>query len=66
MINASGVCGSNLDYVTNLVAFLRHHQFEDDHLFQLDTLIAEKLQLEGSEKQEIQTYTASTQSEISS
>lgn len=48
VITASGVCGSNVAYVTDLAAFLRAHEFKDDHVFELEAIVLEKLRLEDS------------------
>lgn len=48
VITASGVCGSNVSYVTHLAAFLRAHEFKDDHVFELEAIVLEKLRLEDS------------------
>jgi len=44
VLNATGVCGTNLAYVTDLVEFLRTNNFKDDHLFELEFIILKKLQ----------------------
>jgi len=43
VITASGVCGSNIAYVTDLAAFLRAHEFKDDHVFELEAIVLEKM-----------------------
>lgn len=42
------MCGSNVAYVTDLAAFLRTHEFHDDHVFELEAIVLEKLRLEDS------------------
>jgi len=43
VLQATGVCGSNIDYVTDLAAFLRSNNFKDEHLFELESVLLEKL-----------------------
>lgn len=43
VISATGVCGSNTEYVLDLCVFLRANSFKDDHLFELEMIILEKL-----------------------
>jgi cation transport regulator ChaC len=60
VLMATGVCGSNIDYVTDLAAFLRANDFKDDHLFELEKILLEKLRtleesLESSSSSEFDT-----------
>lgn len=43
VLNATGVCGSNIDYVTDLAAFLRSNKFKDEHLFELEAILLKKM-----------------------
>lgn len=45
VLTATGVCGSNIEYVTDLAAFLRSNDFKDEHLFELEAIILEKISL---------------------
>jgi len=58
---ATGVCGSNIDYVTDLADFLRSNDFKDDHLFELESILLEKLKL-GEVEDEIDTDNSSSMS----
>jgi len=58
VITASGVCGSNIAYVTDLAAFLRTHEFKDDHVFELESIVLEKLRSEDSNSSNLSAMTS--------
>jgi cation transport protein ChaC len=58
---ATGVCGSNLAYVTDLADFLRSNDFKDDHLFELESILLERLKL-GGDDDELDVDNSSTSS----
>jgi len=60
VLNATGVCGTNLAYVTDLAEFLRTNNFKDDHLFELEFIILKKLK--GFEAEEVEESTSSSSS----
>jgi len=63
VITASGVCGSNIAYVTDLAAFLRTHEFKDDHVFELESIVLEKmLRLEDSNSSNLSAMTSEDES----
>ena len=41
---SKGPSGSNVDYLTKLATALKELRIEDDHVFQLDTLVRNKLE----------------------
>lgn len=45
-------------YVTDLAAFLRAHEFKDDHVFELEAIVLEKLRLEDSNCSNISATTS--------
>jgi len=59
VISAVGICGTNLDYVFDLTAFLRSHGFTDDHLFEIEGIIKDKLG-NSNEEEEDQLLKSST------
>lgn len=66
MITASGVCGSNVAYVTDLAAFLRAHEFKDDHVFELEAIVLEKLRMEDSNSSTASGMTCSEDESVDS
>jgi hypothetical protein len=60
VLHATGVCGSNIAYVTDLADFLRSNEFKDDHLFELESIILEKLKVDGDGDDESSSSSSSS------